>query len=202
MTVPAGKGSDLRDRLTFPSFSDSPGEYDLDLRYLPMLRTPRYPTRHWCFLGEIVDVVTFGRLVIHVRDVTGRELQVAMYDDNRGQKFMSTSIRGHTVAILYAKRHDFLDGGSCFKVDEEYRMTVRPPRKCVKNYLTKILCRYCRSQCRSCYSPTRRYSRRPIGNVALNPAVKTVATTSAVLVRLSFIAQWSVIFPVSCLSLF
>lgn len=88
-----------------------------------------WPKRHWCFFGEIVNVVTFGRLVIHVRDVTGRELRVALYDDNRGRKFMSTSIRGHTVAILYALSHAFLDGGSGIKVEDEDNMTVSPHRQ-------------------------------------------------------------------------
>ena len=127
MAAPVGKGSDLRDRLTFPSFYDCPHEHDLDNRYLASLEgaSIAYPKRHWCFFGEIVDFMPYGRVVIDVKDQTGRDARVACYDDNMGQQFVPFCKKGHTVAILYANQHRFLDGSFGFRVEDSEHMKVR-----------------------------------------------------------------------------
>lgn len=114
-----GKGSDLRDTETFPPFHDCPDENDLDLRYYSDQGGD--PLRHWCFLGEVVQVTYLGRLVCDVKDVQGRMARVAFYDDDRGDSFVQGSPKckpGYTVAVLYGMGHGFLDMSSGIRVED------------------------------------------------------------------------------------
>ena len=39
------------------------------------------PKRHWCFLGQIVSVMNFGRQSATVEDITGQRILAAFYHD-------------------------------------------------------------------------------------------------------------------------
>lgn len=126
MTAPAGKGSDLRDRATFPSLDGCPGEYDFDYRYYEIADdNVLRPTRHWCFLGEIVAIMAFTRLMVDVRDFNGEIARIACYDDDRGRSFVSKCKEGYTVGVLYGNQHNFLDFSVGFRVEDVTQMTVR-----------------------------------------------------------------------------
>ena len=127
MAAPAGRASNLRDELTFPSFEDCPDERLLDRRYLQPVggNSPMAaPVRHWCFLGEIVSVDAFLRLVLEVKDTEGERCRVALYTDDKGMSLVPTCKKGYTVAILYANQHGFADGSYGFRVEESTSIKV------------------------------------------------------------------------------
>jgi hypothetical protein len=105
--------ANLRDEDKFPPFGDLPHEDDLilDHEYYAAVDGFRLPQKHWCFLAEITDIISLGRVVLTVRDMRGQEeLRVAFYTDDRGRDIpLSRLERRHTVAIMYANQHDFLD---------------------------------------------------------------------------------------------
>lgn len=95
-----GRGSDLRDGITFPCFPNCPHEKGGGL-YLPVdftyfrvnpqnHRSPALfsPARHWCFIGEVIDARYFLRLTLIVRDKDGNEVSVWFHDEDRGDRFV------------------------------------------------------------------------------------------------------------------
>jgi hypothetical protein len=106
---PTPQFADLRDRSVFPSFSELPDENDLSLEYYELVdgNTLR-PRRHWCLLGEIVDVGADIRLRFTVRDMDGEEVNVAFHTAMRGMELGAGEVRvGYTVGIAHAERHVF-----------------------------------------------------------------------------------------------
>ncbi|KAF2137797.1 uncharacterized protein K452DRAFT_98503 [Aplosporella prunicola CBS 121167] len=103
--------ADLRNDLFFPDFSSCPDENDISLDFYTSSDGFRWiPKHHWCLLGEIVDVTYFLRLRLLVRDRSGLEVPVAFYPDAQDPLLDYGSFRkGHTLAILYAHQHGFLD---------------------------------------------------------------------------------------------
>lgn len=74
----------LRNPINFPTFDNLPDNYDVDLNYYEETEFGFEPHQHWCFLGEIVDFLGFGRLVMHVKDKTGRIITIALYTEDSG----------------------------------------------------------------------------------------------------------------------
>ncbi|PMD28000.1 hypothetical protein NA56DRAFT_560672 [Hyaloscypha hepaticicola] len=105
-----GQLADLRNRRTFPGFADLPDENEVDPDFYESSDLFTYrPRRHWCFLGEILDVATVIRLHMEIEDVDGVKIPLYFYTDSRGSELAHSRIqKGYTVAILYAKRHAFL----------------------------------------------------------------------------------------------
>jgi hypothetical protein len=104
-----GQPANLRNRATFPGFMDLPGKnvVDPDFYESSDMATSR-PRRHWCFLAEIVDVTQFLRLQMEINDVDGRKVPLFFYTDGRGNELAPKLVKkGYTVAILYARRHEF-----------------------------------------------------------------------------------------------
>lgn len=121
-----GKGSDLRDPITFPTFRNCPFENDVDERYFtPSFEGPFDFKRHWCFLGEIMQADALLRLVMAVRDLEGTMATIACYDDERGMQFASKAKPGSTVAIICGLTHGFIDGSDGFRVEDASSMRVR-----------------------------------------------------------------------------
>ena len=101
----------------FPSFDDLGDENDLDDRYW-MEKNPK--TRlwaqacTWCFLGEITNDETsqmpFWRNRVLVRDRNGKDnIPVSFYPD-RGFPFNYRTLKkGHTLCVMLAEQHYFLD---------------------------------------------------------------------------------------------
>ncbi|KAI0937634.1 hypothetical protein AcV7_003619 [Taiwanofungus camphoratus] len=125
-----GRGSNLRDRLTFPAFAECPDENDIPLHYYDQDVNSGHagPRRHWCFLGEIVDFIVLGRLTVDVRDVSGNLARISFYDDNRGMRFVEGNRlkKGYTVVHLYPTQHWFLDMSRGIRVEEEETATIIP----------------------------------------------------------------------------
>lgn len=124
MASPKGKDSDLRNRSTFPSFAEIPHEDDYDTEYYRECGSILYPRKHWCFLGEIVDAAYIIRMVIDARDMSGNIVRIYCHDDTRGSRFEPICKKGHTIAILYAEAHNFMDGTQGFRLEEETAVKV------------------------------------------------------------------------------
>lgn len=102
-----GTGSSLRDEETFPPYPELPGDHNLISA-----------SRHWCFLGEIITYNFFSRLVLHVHDRAGRSLLIAFYTDDAGTLMGDSCKAGHTIAVLYAQQHNFLDGSVGVRIED------------------------------------------------------------------------------------
>lgn len=129
-----GRGSNLRDDVTFPVYADCPHENDI---YLPYYKANHLSgifkaARHWCFIGQVVDAFYMFRLTLVVRDKDGHDVSVWFYDDDRGSRFMdgrNCNVMGHTFVLLYAQRHPFMDGSEGFRIEEPEAIKVRDTTK-------------------------------------------------------------------------
>jgi hypothetical protein len=102
--------ADLRDECFFPNFDNCPQEDGVDMEFYTS--TDGFvltPARHWCLLAEITDVSTIFRVRLVAKDKSGEEFPIAFYLDNGANQDFSILQKGHTVAILYAEQHHFLD---------------------------------------------------------------------------------------------
>jgi hypothetical protein len=124
-----GHLANLRDRETFPSFIDLPDERDLESDYFECRDTAnRRPVRHWCFLAEIQDFNSFGRLQMAVKDVNGATLPLFFHTNRRGGELAQSQIqKGYSVAILYAVRHAFMFSEPGIRHENPQMMKVRYP---------------------------------------------------------------------------
>ncbi|KFA80210.1 hypothetical protein S40288_09887 [Stachybotrys chartarum IBT 40288] len=108
-----GQLADLRHETYFPTFVELLSDHELDEDFGDAVsdNVGVGPGRHWCFLGEIIDVFTLMRLQMEVRDASGRKVPIYFYTESRGRELVRSQLQtGHTVAILYAKSHAFMDG--------------------------------------------------------------------------------------------
>ncbi|KAL7625887.1 hypothetical protein AAE478_005111 [Parahypoxylon ruwenzoriense] len=103
--------TNLRDERFFPAFSGLSDENDIDLDFYTSKNGYLWnPSKHWCFLAEIVNFNALIRLRLYVRDKTGNTVQIAFHTDARGEEVpLSLVESGNTVAILYAQQHSFMD---------------------------------------------------------------------------------------------
>lgn len=107
--VGSGPLANLRSLRSFPTFARLPDENLLNLSFYRNMGVGYVPRRHWCFLGEIVDVGHTVRLVLDVKDASGEVFIFAFHTDGRGSEVDRSKLRiGNTVAVLYANRHDFM----------------------------------------------------------------------------------------------
>lgn len=113
--------ADFGRRDTFPDFKRLPKELGLS-------HHRNSPRRHWCFLVEIVGFYEFIRLHLKVRDVAGQgDLTVAFHSEDRGRDHIQQVKVGHTVAILYAEGHVFLDSQIGVRVEDSSVVKVSWP---------------------------------------------------------------------------
>lgn len=111
--------TNFRGSRTFPTFADLPDENDLDLSFYETTDGFTYtPQKHWCFLAEIVGIENFIRVKLLVQDKSGFRVPVTFYTDDRGNEFAPQLQTGHTVAILYALQHGFLDMSVGIRLEE------------------------------------------------------------------------------------
>jgi hypothetical protein len=103
--------ADLLRETTFPSFNNLPKEDGVSLDFFETVDGVLYrPSRHWCFLGEIVDVKSFLSLVLRVKDKADRKITIAWYTAGRDVELgLSNVQKGSTVATLYPFQYGFLD---------------------------------------------------------------------------------------------
>lgn len=102
--------ADLSDDEFFPSWSDLP-----------------LPTgTHLCFLAEIQHSDGFLRHRTIVRDRDGDESVVAFYPEVADHGFDFRQLKkGHTLAVMYALQHEFLDETYGVRVEDMAHVCVR-----------------------------------------------------------------------------
>ncbi|PCH45118.1 hypothetical protein WOLCODRAFT_124554 [Wolfiporia cocos MD-104 SS10] len=130
--------ANLHDRLAFPTFEDCPGEYDVTPRYWKDSNGDDFfkRVRHWCFLGEIVDILTLPRLFLTVRDILGNKALAAFHTDDAGRGLLRTGNvkEGHTFALLDAQQHLFFSGHIGFRIEHPGLAKIIP---CSMDHLLK-----------------------------------------------------------------
>ncbi|KAI1419748.1 hypothetical protein F5Y12DRAFT_720345 [Xylaria sp. FL1777] len=124
---PNGPGN-LRRRAIFPGFIDLLDENAIDLEFYESNNTESYqPRRHWCFLAEIVDFATLFRLQMEIKDVDGTKIPLYFYTSSRGRELDPAQVKqGHTVAILYAERHQFMSCESGIRHEDPRMIKIFP----------------------------------------------------------------------------
>lgn len=87
------------------------------------------PYRHWCLMGQIVRVSGFVRFSLFIRTKFDDEVAVHFYLDNdcvpKTFAFKDAQV-GHTAVIMYAERHDFLDGSTGIRQEDPNTVAVFP----------------------------------------------------------------------------
>ena len=139
----APTSTNLRDEKAFPSFEECPHENDIPYVYYREREPGLYaPIRHWCFLGEITDILVFNRLCLWVKDRRGDTVPANFHLDppQIGRVFTpgmsnfpvhrnvpkSLTDKGNTIAILYGQQHNFMDGSIGFRIEDADFVQVRP----------------------------------------------------------------------------
>lgn len=109
LSIP-GQLINLRNRRKFPSFLELPHEYDFDPEFFAPPSGPPYkPRHHWIFFAEIVSSFTLMRLEMELKDIDDEKVPLFFYTEGRGRELKPALIQeGHTVAVLYPQRHDFM----------------------------------------------------------------------------------------------
>lgn len=121
----------LRNMVNFPTFASLPHEYAADPPHWKEVSPYNFvKARHWCFLGEIVEVIPWVRLMLRLNDKDGATALMAFHDDRRGKAFAEACKAGRTVAVLDPLLHPFADGSHGIRIEnnhiEERRVKVLP----------------------------------------------------------------------------
>lgn len=142
-----GPGSNLRDAITFPSYSECPHENDIDLPYYDCSFAMIKPARHWCFIGQVVDASYILRLNLVINDKEGKKVPIWFHTEDRGSRYMegpvarpdttsgngmfqvyhgklnilgsdTCNVIGQTFVLLYPQRHYFMDFSEGFRIED------------------------------------------------------------------------------------
>ncbi|KAI8872123.1 hypothetical protein GQ42DRAFT_161523 [Ramicandelaber brevisporus] len=116
----------LLDTRYFPSYKQLPSEYYVNEDFYVFAGRVGRPRRHWCYMGEILQVVSYGRVVLKVRDIDGTVILVAFYIDNDKDLNLRELVRGSTIFIRYAHQHYFLDGNVGIRIEDLETVLVLP----------------------------------------------------------------------------
>lgn len=132
--------TDLNDEEAFPRFLDCPYDNEIRDHYRELEDGSHVPIRHWCFLGEITYRLVFNRLCLTVKDRRGEEVPTNFHLNSGGPRMFTPGMsnfpihpnipkslteEGNTIAILYAERHNFMDGTIGFRIEDANRVQVR-----------------------------------------------------------------------------
>ena len=108
--------TNLNDEDAFPPWMHLPDHGNRSPYYYSPSGTPK---RHWCLLGEIQSFDPFIRYRTIIKDADDSRMVVAFYLDNYDAFDFSSKLKeGHTLAIMYAQQHTFLDGTFGVRVEE------------------------------------------------------------------------------------
>jgi len=106
-----GQFTNLRNREIFPDFASLPRSSRIDLIARQGSEETHQPSRHWCFLGEIIGSTTILHLELTLTDIEDNIMPLHFNTAGRGNELVTGQIQeGYTVAVLYAKRHVFIHG--------------------------------------------------------------------------------------------
>eukprot|EP01084_Bolivina_argentea_P259247 437376_1 len=106
----------------FPSFDDCLDENKMDPRYLK--QTVGIMPKHcniWCFIGEIIENISFFTPAIIVRDITNQKVHIQFYFDNSSgneRNILPKLQVGSLICIRYALKHHFFDLSVGIKIDD------------------------------------------------------------------------------------
>eukprot|EP01056_Protomagalhaensia_sp_Gyna25_P005966 Protomagalhaensia_sp_Gyna_25__5965@NODE_923_length_2416_cov_111_399663_g729_i0_p2_GENE_NODE_923_length_2416_cov_111_399663_g729_i0NODE_923_length_2416_cov_111_399663_g729_i0_p2_ORF_typecomplete_len185_score22_87zfMYND/PF01753_18/2_1e08Ribosomal_L40e/PF01020_17/0_24_NODE_923_length_2416_cov_111_399663_g729_i016312185 len=77
-------------------------------------------------IGEIVEAENFCRLRITTLDRHGVPVPVIFHTDCRGLELIPLCIEGHTLAVMYAETHYFLDGSQGLRIESLESVKIIP----------------------------------------------------------------------------
>ena len=115
----------------FPSFANLPEENDLDLDYWKESGFHRFvPACTWFFMAEItydeLALVPFLRNRVLVRDRDGKDdIPISFYPEDGYFNFRSLK-KGHTVFVIQAEKHHFLDMTIGLRIEDLSSIFVVP----------------------------------------------------------------------------
>ena len=101
----------LRNHRHFPPFCLLSSENDIDYSYLIEDGWTAWHKRNWWLIGEIVEWITFHRLILEIKTRFGESVAVWYYGNAEEMKFYSIDKiqKGNTFCILNPFIHDFMD---------------------------------------------------------------------------------------------
>ena len=115
----------------FPAFQDLGVDNDLDLRYWKQSSFGSYKyTYTWCFVAEIEDdelsQIPFLRNRVHVRDRNGQgDINISFYPESGMFNYRALK-RGHTICVMQAEQHYFLDRSIGLRIEHLDTVKVIP----------------------------------------------------------------------------
>ncbi|ROW01956.1 hypothetical protein VMCG_05593 [Cytospora schulzeri] len=125
--------ANLLDETSFPPWEKLPWDTSCpELGILPWLIVESYKgclsDTHWCFLAEIQECngIKFFRYRTVVKDDKDKVMFVSFYPDSYEGFDWKKLKKGHTLAIMYAMQHRFLDGTSGVRVEDMDDVHVFP----------------------------------------------------------------------------
>ena len=114
----------LRDERAFPNFNACPSEHEIDFSYYHSSNNFLYTeSRHWCLLAEIIHIQYDIRLRLVVRDRSGAIFLVIFHLEDDAATPLRCRL-GETIAILYPRKHRFLDMSVGIRQEEASDFTV------------------------------------------------------------------------------
>ncbi|KAI8866968.1 hypothetical protein GQ42DRAFT_165141 [Ramicandelaber brevisporus] len=116
----------LLDARYFPSYKQLPSDDDVDEDFYDISYGIGQLRKHWCYMGEIVEVIPYVRVILKVRDVKGTVVMVAFYQDNTEYLDKSGLKLGSTIFIRYAHQHYFMDGSEGLRIEDLSSVLVLP----------------------------------------------------------------------------
>jgi hypothetical protein len=121
-----GQLRDLRKCGIFAGFAALPNSHSFDLDFYKNVDGTYQPLRHWCFLGEIIDSSTTPHLELELTDIDDEKITLHFYTNGRGSELAPTQFQnGYTVAVLYARHHDFIHGKPGIRHEDPQMLKVR-----------------------------------------------------------------------------
>ncbi|KAF1954354.1 SET domain-containing protein [Byssothecium circinans] len=116
----------LRNCEIFPSFDALPRS-ESDLNWYEEVDGTYQPLRYWCFLGEIVSSTTLLHLELELADIVDKKIPLHFNADSGGNEMAPARIqKGHTVAVLYAKRRVFMHRDPSIRHEDPEMFKVFP----------------------------------------------------------------------------
>lgn len=131
-TSTSGVKDILESKFYFPFFRDLPKDYELHQEYY--MEDPNtgfwIEACMWCFLGEITNDDTsqmdFLRNRVVVQDRSGKDnITVAFYPEN-GSFDCKLLKKGHTICVMFALQHYFIDGSIGLRIESLDTITAIP----------------------------------------------------------------------------
>lgn len=159
----------LKKEFYFPSFRELGTDNDIDFRYWKEDHTGTWVQAcTWCFLGEITNdecsQIPFLRNRVFVRDRKGKDnIPISFYPE-RGVFDFRLLKKGHTVCVMLAEQHHFLDMTTGQRIESLDTIKVIP---CGLNDLFSLSTFYSQSK-NTCWGCGKKTTDDSEGAIAVN----------------------------------